>query len=99
MTKVLSKLPTPRWIKVNTDSSSRGKPSRSSIGYCLREEGGDMRYAYGREIQYSTNTEAKTFAILDALRYCVDHYFTYILLQTDSMLITNAIEGTWTLIP
>lgn len=53
--KVIWDLPTPRWMKVNTDGASRGNPGRSSIGYVLRDEEGDVTYARGKEIQDTTN--------------------------------------------
>lgn len=86
-TKVLWDFPTPGWIKVNTDEASKGNPGRSLIGFVLRYKAGDVRFALGREIQEVTNTEAGAVAILVALRYCVQHRYTHIILQTDSMLI------------
>lgn len=43
--KVLWEFPPRGWIKVNTDGACRGNPGRSSIGYCLRDEIGDIIYA------------------------------------------------------
>lgn len=65
ITKVVWELPYPGWIKVNTDGASRDNPDRSSIGFCLRDERGDIRYAYDEEIQKVTNTEDKIIAIME----------------------------------
>ncbi|XP_070041045.1 uncharacterized protein [Nicotiana tomentosiformis] len=71
------------------------KGGKSSIRFVLRDEAGDVRFALGREIQEVTNNEAEAITILEALRYCVQHRYTHILLQTDSMLMKNVIDGTW----
>nr|XP_009624431.1 ribonuclease H-like [Nicotiana tomentosiformis] len=83
------------WVKINTDGASRGNPGRILIGFVLRDEEGDVRYARGKEIQETTNIEVEASAILEALRYYVHHGYSNILVQTDSMLMKNVIEGTW----
>lgn len=95
VTKVLWDLPEQGWVKVNTDGVSRGNPDRSSIGFVLRDREGDMRYARGKKIHEVTNTEAEASAILEALRYCVHHGYTNILVKTDSILMKIVIEDTW----
>nr|XP_016494947.1 PREDICTED: ribonuclease H-like [Nicotiana tabacum] len=95
VTKALWELPDHGWVKINTDGASMGNPGRSSIGFVLRGEEGDIRYERGKEIQETTNTEAEAAAILEAMRYCVHHGYINILVQTDSMLMKNVIEGTW----
>lgn len=67
-------LPMEGWIKVNTDDASRKNPDRSAIGYCLRDELGDVRYAFGKEINEVTNTELEAIAILEAIRFCVQYH-------------------------
>lgn len=81
------------WIKVNTDGTSRGNSGRSAIGFCVRDEAGDLRYALGREITEGSNNEAEAVAIVEALRLCRSQNHTQIWLQTDSMLMKNIIEG------
>lgn len=61
----------------------------------LRDEEGDVIYALGREVPPATNNEAEALAILEVLRYCVDHRFTQFWLQTDSMIMKNVLNGTW----
>ncbi|XP_009609055.1 uncharacterized protein [Nicotiana tomentosiformis] len=72
------------WIKVNTDSASRKNSGRNAIGFCLRNENGDVRYAFDREINEATNTEAEALAVVEALSYCREYNYTQIWLQTDS---------------
>ncbi|XP_075082707.1 uncharacterized protein LOC142166891 [Nicotiana tabacum] len=93
--KVLWEFPMIGWIKINTDGASTGNPGRSSIGFCIKDELGDVIYACGKTIQETTNTVAEALAILEALRYAAQHNFNYIWLQTVSMLLNNVIEGCW----
>ncbi|XP_016470893.1 uncharacterized protein LOC107793125 [Nicotiana tabacum] len=93
--KVIGELPIVGWVKVNTDGASRGNPGRSSIGLCIRNNDRDLVYALGREINATTNTEAETVAILEALRICSAHNYMQVWLQTDSLLLKNIVEGLW----
>ncbi|XP_070033079.1 uncharacterized protein [Nicotiana tomentosiformis] len=83
------------WIKVNTDGASRGNPGRSSIGFVLRNEEGNVVYARGKEIPETTNNEAEAWAILEGLSYCVNQQYIQILIQTDSMLLKNVLDEVW----
>lgn len=76
--KVLWEFPMDGWIKFNTDGASRGNPGRSSIGFCMRNELGDVVYARGKEVHETTNTVAEAMAILEALRYCSQHHISHI---------------------
>nr|XP_016514683.1 PREDICTED: uncharacterized protein LOC107831437 [Nicotiana tabacum] len=96
-TKVLWELPEQGWIKDNTDGASRGNPGRSSFGYVLRNEEGNIVYACGKEIQEGTNTEAEVKAILEALKYCVDNDYILIDMHTNSMIIKNVLQGVWSI--
>lgn len=49
-------------------------------------------YACGKEVQEGTNSEVEARAILEALRYCVQHDFIIIELHTDLMLIKNIVN-------
>lgn len=82
--KVQWEIPMAGWIKINTDGASRGNLGRSSIGFCIRNEMGDVIYGCGKEIQETTNPMAEAKAILEALRYAFQHNLNYIWLQTDS---------------
>uniref|UniRef100_A0A1U7XZ22 Uncharacterized protein LOC104241643 n=1 Tax=Nicotiana sylvestris TaxID=4096 RepID=A0A1U7XZ22_NICSY len=93
-TKVLWELPSQGWIKVNIDGASRGNPGRSSVGFVLRNEEGNVVYACGKEIQEGSNSVAEARAILEALKYCVGNGYVLIELNTDSMMLKNII-GVW----
>lgn len=75
--------------------ASRGNPGRSSIGFCLRNEEGDLVYACGKEIQEVTNTQAETRAILEALKHCLTNEMNNIWVETDSMLLKKVITREW----
>ncbi|XP_070045190.1 uncharacterized protein [Nicotiana tomentosiformis] len=83
ITKVIWEYPSPGWVKVNTYGASRGNLGRSAIGFVLRNEG--------------TNTEAEEKAVLEAMRYCVEHDYILIELHIDSILIKNVVNGEWSI--
>uniref|UniRef100_A0A1U7Y3W8 Uncharacterized protein LOC104240759 n=1 Tax=Nicotiana sylvestris TaxID=4096 RepID=A0A1U7Y3W8_NICSY len=60
--------PSAGWLKVNTDGASRGNPGRSSIGFCIGNENGDIVKSVGKEIEETTNIVAE--AKVEALRFC-----------------------------
>ncbi|XP_070032487.1 uncharacterized protein [Nicotiana tomentosiformis] len=93
--KVLWEFPALGWIKVNTDGASRGNPGRSSIGFVLRNEEGNVVYARGKEIPETTNNEAEAWAILEGLSYCVNQQYTQVLIQTDLMPLKNVLDEVW----
>lgn len=93
--KVLWEFPKEGWNKVNSDGASRGNPGRSTIGFYVRDDRGDIIHAYGQEIQDTTNTKAEAVAILEALRYCYVHHLSNIWLGTDSMFLKTVIMENW----
>ncbi|XP_075111672.1 uncharacterized protein LOC142181903 [Nicotiana tabacum] len=94
-TKVLWDFQEQGWVKVNTDGVSRGNPGRSSIGFVLRNEEGDVLYTCGKEIQEGSNSVAEAKAIYEAMKFCVQHDYALIDLHTDSMLLKKALTGEW----
>ncbi|KAK6773737.1 hypothetical protein RDI58_028975 [Solanum bulbocastanum] len=73
------------WVKCNTDGASKGNPEESSYGFCIRDSSGDLLYAEAKSIGVATNMEAETMAIWKALQYCINHGFSNIQLETDSL--------------
>ncbi|XP_075080304.1 uncharacterized protein LOC142165824 [Nicotiana tabacum] len=72
VTKVMWEFPSAGWLKFNTDGASRGNPGRSSIGFCIRNENGDIVKSVGKEIEETTNTVAEAKAMVEALRWTGD---------------------------
>ncbi|XP_070017599.1 uncharacterized protein [Nicotiana sylvestris] len=95
VTKVMWEFPSAGWLKVNTDGASRGNPGRSSIGFCIRNENGDIIKSVGKEIEEITNTVAEAKAMVEALRFCRFHQYSHVWLQTDSMLLKKIMDGIW----
>ncbi|XP_019253806.1 PREDICTED: uncharacterized protein LOC109232489 [Nicotiana attenuata] len=93
--KVMCEFPSAGWLMVNTDGASRGNPGRSSIGYCVRDEKGDIVWAVGKEIEETTNTVAEAKAMVEALRFCRTQQYSHIWLLTDSMLLKKIMDGLW----
>jgi len=95
VTKVMWEFPSAGWLKVNTDGASRGNPGRSSIGFCIRNENGDIVKSVGKEIEETTNTVAEAKAMVEALRFCRFQQYSHVWLQTDSMLLKKIMDGIW----
>nr|XP_009786710.1 PREDICTED: uncharacterized protein LOC104234773 [Nicotiana sylvestris] len=95
VTKVMWEFPSAGWLKVNTDGASRGNPGRSSIGFCIRNENGDIVKSVGKEIEETTNTVAEAKAMVETLRLCRFQQYSHVWLQTDSMLLKKIMDGIW----
>ncbi|XP_075077069.1 uncharacterized protein LOC142163822 [Nicotiana tabacum] len=95
VTKVMWEFPSAGWLKVNTDGASRGNPGRSSIGFCIRNENGDIVKSVGKAIEETTNTVAEAKAMVEALRFCRFQQYSHVWLQTDSMLLKTIMDGIW----
>ncbi|XP_075098931.1 uncharacterized protein LOC142175826 [Nicotiana tabacum] len=95
VTKVMWEFPSAGWLKVNTDGASRGNPGRSSIGFCIRNENGDIVKSVGKEIEETTNTIAEAKAMVEALRFCRFKQYSHVWLQPDSMILKKIMDGIW----
>lgn len=89
------KPPDPGWIKCNTDGACRGNPGLSSYGFCIRNSAGDLIYAEADSLGISTNMDAEITAIWKALRYCQQHCFQQVILEADSLVLKNILNGIW----
>ncbi|XP_059295549.1 uncharacterized protein LOC132048883 [Lycium ferocissimum] len=96
ITKVMYwKLPPDRWFKCNTDGATRGNPGDSSYGFCVRNWLGDLLYAQSETIGESTNVIAEAKAILEGIKYSIDMQLLPLIVETDSLLLKNMVEGEW----
>nr|XP_018623243.1 14.7 kDa ribonuclease H-like protein [Nicotiana tomentosiformis] len=80
------------WYKCNTNGASKGNPGPSSIGFCVRDEAGDLVYAKSVDIGVITNVVTEAQAILQGLEYCVTHEKHPLILETDSFTLKKVIE-------
>ncbi|XP_070041628.1 uncharacterized protein [Nicotiana tomentosiformis] len=92
-TRVTSQLPCHGWYKCNTDGASKGNPGPSSLGFCMRDDEGDVVYARVVDLGVKTNVVDEAKAILQGLEYCVEHDFQPLILETNSLVMKKAIEG------
>ncbi|XP_070049716.1 uncharacterized protein [Nicotiana tomentosiformis] len=88
-----SKLPFHGWYKCNTDGASKSNPGPSSLGFCVRDDEGDVVYAWAVDLGLTTNVVAEAKAILQGLEYCVEHDLHPLILETDSLVMKKVIEG------
>ncbi|KAH0726142.1 hypothetical protein KY284_002007 [Solanum tuberosum] len=87
-----------RWIKpikykLNTDGYSKGNPGKAGGGGILRNERGHLIMAYAEYFGECSNNMSEAKAILFGIEWCLDKGFTNILVESDSMLIINMING------
>ncbi|XP_075080452.1 uncharacterized protein LOC142165958 [Nicotiana tabacum] len=91
--RVTWQLPHQGWYKCNTDGASKGNPRSGSLGFCVRNDVGDLVYARVVDLGVTTNVVAEAKAILQGLEYCVEHDLHPLLLETDSLVLKKTIEG------
>ncbi|KAK6786457.1 hypothetical protein RDI58_014982 [Solanum bulbocastanum] len=68
---------------------------KSSYAYCLRDREGNLIFAQADEIPETTNVEAETVAIKEAIYHCTTRGFPRVTIKTDSLLLKNILEGNW----
>ncbi|XP_075095164.1 uncharacterized protein LOC142173466 [Nicotiana tabacum] len=81
------------WYKCNADGASKGNPGPSSLGFCVRDDEGDVVYARAVDLGVTTNVVAEAKAILQGLEYCVEHDLHPLILETDSLVHLSFIHS------
>lgn len=81
------------WLKCNTDGASRGNPGPSFAAFCLRDSNGNLVVATGVKLLDSTNLVAEAVAIREGLNYCLNNQLTQIILEANSMVMVNILNG------
>ncbi|XP_019256289.1 PREDICTED: uncharacterized protein LOC109234676 [Nicotiana attenuata] len=66
-----------------------------SLGFCVRNDEGDVVYARAVDLGVTTNVVAEAKAILQGLEYCVEYDLHPLILETDSLVMKKVIEGEW----
>ncbi|XP_059301858.1 uncharacterized protein LOC132053773 [Lycium ferocissimum] len=63
----------------------------------IRHEGrvGDLIYAECKELGHNSNVVAEARAMLEGLIYCVNHELHPLILETDSLMLKNVVDGVW----
>lgn len=61
-------------LVINTDGASRGNPGEAAYGIVIRKRDGEILHQEGKILGINTNNFAEYTAILEAIRYVVDHF-------------------------
>nr|XP_009629929.1 uncharacterized protein LOC104119987 [Nicotiana tomentosiformis] len=83
------------WFKGNTDEASKGNPGPSLLGFCVRNDVGDLVYARAVDLGITTNVIGEAKAIMQGLTYCIDQDLHPLILETDSLVLKKVIKGEW----
>ncbi len=80
--------------KVFTDGASRGNPGDSGIGVLIIENNGN-RSELKKYLGKKTNNQAEYSALILALENLTNLKDSEIIIQTDSQLMANQMNGNW----
>uniref|UniRef100_M1DEJ8 RNase H family protein n=2 Tax=Solanum tuberosum TaxID=4113 RepID=M1DEJ8_SOLTU len=81
--------PTVGVYKLNTDSSTLNNPGKIGGGGILRDDQGNMVYAYAIPVGFGTNNKAEIQAAIHGVTWCMQHGYRKIILEVDSELLSN----------
>ncbi|KAM7464738.1 hypothetical protein LguiA_032859 [Lonicera macranthoides] len=76
--------PPTRRVKLNCDGCSKGNPGNSGGGAVLCDYGGKLIWAMGDFYGTCSNMYAKTVALLQGLKRCIETGFLHVVIETDS---------------
>lgn len=80
--------------RVFTDGASRGNPGDSGIGVLIIDSSG-KRTELKKYLGEKTNNQAEYSALILALENLINLKDSEIIIQTDSQLIANQMNGSW----
>ncbi|KAH0706734.1 hypothetical protein KY289_011810 [Solanum tuberosum] len=83
------------WLKCNIDVAFKGNPEPSSATFCIRDQNENFLATKGVKMIDSTNLVAEVGAIREGLMFCKENRFANVLVQTNSLVMANIIEGRW----
>ncbi|KAH0649792.1 hypothetical protein KY284_029704 [Solanum tuberosum] len=98
ITPVLWSKPNYGEYKLNVDSCSKGNPGSASGGGILRNHMGHMIMAFTIYFGHSSNNLAEARAIKIGLKWCIDHCFNVLTIESDSLTVINIINKATTTI-
>ncbi|PHU09186.1 hypothetical protein BC332_21046 [Capsicum chinense] len=85
-------LPQAGYIKCNTDRACRGNPGIGSYGFYLRNEEGDLIYAQGENIGFTTNVVAEMRALQEEIKYCKENNIIKVQVESDSLILVRVLK-------
>ncbi|UII54557.1 reverse transcriptase-like protein [Cytobacillus spongiae] len=77
-------------IEVYIDGASAGNPGPSGAGIFIKVNGTVERYAL--PLPNMSNHEAEYYALIHALKICIEKNYSIVSFRTDSQLVNQAIE-------
>ncbi len=77
------------------DGGSRGNPGQAAYGFVILDETGKLLYSEGGRLGITTNNVAEYSAVINALRYVIEHYpnIQKLHFKLDSLLIASQMSG------
>ncbi|GAA0160724.1 hypothetical protein LIER_39091 [Lithospermum erythrorhizon] len=88
--------PDTRRFKLNVDGSSKGNPDISGGEGILRNDSGDMLFAFTRDYGRHSSLLSEFRALLEGLKVCLSYNIKGILIESDSKCLINMIStGSW----
>lgn len=81
--------------KCNSDGASKGNLGPSAGGFCIRNWNGEFIYAEYHNLGVKTSLEAEATVMDKGLQYCLDQQLTPVILETDSLILENILDGIW----
>lgn len=81
--------------KYNCDDASKQNPRPSAIGFCIRDDSGNLKYAETKRISDGHNIIAKAKAIKAGLEYCISNHLIHVVTETNSLTMKKVLDGRW----
>ncbi len=77
------------------DGGSRGNPGEAAYGFAVYDDVGQLIYSEGGRLGITTNNFAEYSAVVNALRWVIEHYpnLEHLHFKLDSMLIASQMAG------
>ena len=80
-------------LKLNVDGCSKGNPGSAGGGGVLRDHAGQMIMAFSAYFGFCSKNSAEALALKTGLRWCLDHDFHRVAVESDSLLIIQMVKG------
>ncbi len=79
------------------DGGSRGNPGQAAYGFAVFDENENPVYSEGKRLGVTTNNVAEYSAVINALRFVIEHYpnVETVHFKLDSLLIASQMSGTY----
>ncbi|KAK6803132.1 hypothetical protein RDI58_000916 [Solanum bulbocastanum] len=86
--------PQDSWVKLNTDGSAQGNPGNIGAGGILRDQKGNIIFAFAAPLGQGTNNLAEVEAAIFGLKWCAQLKNNKVILEVDSQLLVHWLTKT-----